>query len=260
MTKNYLGIDIGGTNTRIVLLRGLRSQNVRAISFRTPHSRRAVETELKKYIVLLTHGVRLSGIGVGVAGIVEKKRGRVGVAEHLPFLHGWHPRTFFRKHFRAPVQVENDARCFLHAEALWGRARGKKYVLGIAIGTGIGGAILFNGKMYRGTHEAAGEFGDIVMEHGKTFEESAAKKAFKRWGGRSAEIGRGIAGIISVLDPEVIILGGGAVSTGKINLAVVRRAVRRFAVSPEAGETPVVFGRLGDAAQAIGAALLFSKE
>ena len=258
MRKNYLGIDIGGTNTRIVLLRGLRPQRVRALKFPTPRNCKAVETELLEKILHFTNGAKLSGIGVGIAGVVSQKKKKVEVAEHLPFLEGWDPVTFFNKAFHISIRIENDSRCFLHAEALWGSARGKRNVLGIAIGTGIGGAIMIDGKMYRGTHEIAGEVGDLVMEHGRTFEASAAKKAFARWGDRSDVIGRGIAGLISIIDPELIVLGGGAVAARKINLSAVRKAVGQFAVSREAAMTPIVFGELGDAAQAIGAALLFA--
>ena len=78
-------------------------------------------------------------------------------------------------------------------------------------------------------------------------------------GNRSKAIGFGVASIVNVLDPEVVVLGGGAVAARKIRLAAVHRAIRHFAVSRETGRTPVVFGKLGDAAQAIGAALLSRK-
>ena len=256
--KYYLGIDIGGTNTRIVLLHGLRPQRVRVVTFRTPRNRRAVEAELKKQISSICKGVNLSGIGIGVAGVVSQKNNKVVIAGHLPFLDGWNPVKFFRAAFRVPVITENDVRCFLRAESLWGSARGKKNVLGIAIGTGIGGAIMIDGKMYRGAHEVAGEVGDLVLERGRTFETSAAKMAFRRWGDRNEVIGRSIAGLISIVNPELIVLGGGAVAKRKVSLPAIKKTVRRFAVTQEAAKTPIVFGKLGDAAQAIGAALLFA--
>jgi len=259
MRKFYLGIDIGGTNTRIVLLRGLRRQKVRVLTFKTPRSRKGVEAEVRKRINDLTKGIKLSGIGVGVAGVVSQKRGQVMDAEHLRFLEGWNPVTFFNKEFHVPVKIENDARCFLYAESLWGNARGKKNVLGIAIGTGIGGAIMVDGKMYRGAHEIAGEFGDLVVDGDKTFENVSAKKAFERSGDRSAIIGRVLAGLISAFDPDLIVLGGGAVAIGKIKLPILRHEARRLAVSGGVN-TPIVFGKLGDAAQAVGAALLFRKK
>jgi len=258
MSNYYIGIDIGGTNTRIVLLHGLRPQRVWGLAFPTPRNRKVVEAEICKKILHLANGIKLSGIGVGVAGVVSQKKKRVEVAEHLKFLEGWDPIAFFSKAFRAPVKMENDARCFLRAESLWGNARGKKNILGIAIGTGIGGAIMIDGKIYRGTHEVAGEVGDLVLERGRTFETSAAKMAFRRWGDRNEVIGRSIAGLISIVNPELIVLGGGAVAKRKVSLPAIKKTVRRFAVTQEAAKTPIVFGKLGDAAQAIGAALLFA--
>ena len=81
MRKNYLGIDIGGTNTRIVLLRGLRPQRVRALKFPTPRNCKAVETELLEKILHFTNGAKLSGIGVGIAGVVSQKKKKVEVEE-----------------------------------------------------------------------------------------------------------------------------------------------------------------------------------
>ena len=257
MTRTYIGIDIGGTNTRFVALRGFRPQRVQAVALPTPRSRRGVEEMLLKNIRSMRAGERFVGVGLGVAGSVDMRRGMVVVAEHLPFLNGWKLVATLRRELHAPVMLENDARCFLHAEALWGAARGKKNVVGVAIGTGIGGGIIIDGKMYRGAHGSAGEVGDIFLEGRRTFEQSAAKQAAVRWGNRSRAIGRGIAGVVSALDQELVVLGGGAVAAGKVDLRVVRHEVRRFAIEPAASKTRIVFSKLGDAAPAIGAALLW---
>lgn len=259
MAKTYLGVDIGGTNTRIVLLRGLSPQKVRMILFPTPRNRKKLEQALFSRMRGLVEGKRLSGIGVAIAGIVNRVSGKVGTAENLPYLKGWNPKEFLRRKFRVPVEVENDARSFLLAESRWGAARGKRHVAGVVIGTGIGGGIMVDGKIWRGAHGSAGEVGDILLDWGKTFEQSAAKKAYEARGDRSKEIGRGIASIITMLDPEIVILGGGGVASGKVRLAIVRKMAKRFAGSPEIKNTPIVFGKLGDSAQAIGAVLLLGR-
>lgn len=257
MARIYIGVDIGGTNTRFVALRGLKKQRVRATALPTPRSRRGVERMIIGNIRSMSAGGRLVGVGIGVAGSVDVRREMVIAAEHLPFLNGWGLVRVLRRELRVPVMLENDARCFLYAEAFWGAARGVRDVVGVAIGTGIGGGIIIGGKMYRGAHGSAGEVGDIFLDGKRTFEQSAAKRAYERWGDRSRAIGRGVAATVSTLDPELVVIGGGAVAAGKVDLDVVRRAVRRFAVEPAATKTRIVFGVLGDAAQAIGAALLF---
>src|SRR3989338_8721762 len=144
----YIGIDIGGTNLRIALLRGLRPQRVPAFVMPTPKSRAALAALLKRRITeLAAVEGRLTGIGVAVAGVISDA-GRVVVAKNVPFLNDW-DFLFLERRFKVPVLVENDARCFLAAEAAWGRARGKKQVLGVTIGTGIGGSIIVNGQIYR---------------------------------------------------------------------------------------------------------------
>ena len=145
MTRTYIGIDIGGTNTRIVLLRGFRRQRTTPTVFRTPKSRRAIEAALVRAIRGLVVRERIAGIGVAVAGAVDGT-GRLASTKHLPLHKGWSPDVL-RRTFRSPVRAENDARCFLHAEMRWGSARRKHDVAGVAIGTGIGGALVINGKM-----------------------------------------------------------------------------------------------------------------
>ncbi len=261
MKKYYIGIDIGGTYTRAVALNDLQKQKVEFLKITTPQNRKDLENALLELIKKVNpRREKIMGIGVAVAGVVNRKRGTVEVAEHLRFLEGWNPVLFFKKKFQRPVLLENDSQCFVLAETLWGVARNKKNVLGVAIGTGIGGGILIDGKLYHGAHGSAGEVGDILVDKDKTFEQSAAKHAYEKEGDRSEHIGRALASLVSVLDPEMIVLGGGAVASRKINLEVVREAFQKqYMIDIKIGKIAIVFGKLGDAAQAIGAALLFKE-
>ncbi|RJQ36649.1 ROK family protein [Candidatus Parcubacteria bacterium] len=258
----YIGVDIGGTNTRIALLHGLRPQRVEAFVMPTPRSRFALTVLLKQRIGELAAAEgRPSGIGVAVAGVISDA-GRVVVAQNASFLNDW-DFTFLERRFRVPVLVENDARCFVAAEAAWGAARGKKHVLGVTIGTGIGGGVIINGQMYRGAHVGAGEVGKMIIHHDArsdravTFEELGAKAAAEQWGDRSVVIGVGIANLINILDPQMVVLGGGGVTKGGIRLATIRRMAAKYSVAPRSKRTPIRPTALGDAASAIGAALLF---
>lgn len=263
---NYLGIDIGGTSIKGVLLNGLEKQEVKLHSVPTPADRDA----MRHAIVALADGLRegnsLAGIGIGVPGMADRATGMIQKAPNVPYLNGWHIADVFDG-FGAPVAIENDSRCFVLAEFRWGAARGYKNVIGLAIGTGIGGGIMIDDKLYVGSHNAAGEFGHTVIGirnqelgiMGETFEGLAAKEAFEKYGDRSEIIGIGAANLINAFDPDIVVLGGGGMTSGQIKLPVVQEAVRRFAISPQAKKTPVVAASLGEAAQAIGAALLFQK-
>lgn len=253
-------MDIGGTTTRVAVLRGLKKQKVVFASSPTPKEKKRLENilplligrELKKRLG------QLAGIGVGFAGVVDRGKGEILNAPNLPKFSGWRAVRFLKQQFKVPVRIDNDARCFLRAEAAWGAARGKKNVIGVAIGTGIGGGLILNGKMVYGTHGSAGEVGHMVLSGGKTFEKLGALKAFRRLGNHSRIIGLGLADLINAFDPEMVVIGGGAVGSSKFNISSVRTTARKHLQSPKARTTKIVKGKLGDAAQAIGAALLFN--
>lgn len=262
----YLGIDIGGTKIKAVLLRGLRQQKVEVSVIDTPKQKTAflrAINNLTRFNLVRLNRVRLSGIGIGVPGVVDRKRGIVVRAHNLPFLIGWDVKGFFEKYARN-VRVDNDSRCMVRAEAAWGAARGYKNVVGLAIGTGIGGGIMIDGKMYYGKNNGAGEFGHTVLQIANhksqivTFEELAGKRAYEKWGDRSEIVGIGIANLFRSLDPDIVVLGGGGVYGGAVKLDTVRRVARQYLTVGK--NTPIVKGKLGDAAGAVGAALLFVGE
>lgn len=264
MSKNlYLGVDIGGTYIRIVLLRGLRPQRPAVFKARSWHTAKKLELELRRHIdaVLGKDKKRLAGVGVSVAGIVDAQHGVLIKVYNISALNGWNIKKFF-SYLDVPVRIENDVRCFLTGETKWGIGRGKKNLVGVAVGTGIGGAIVIDGKMYCGAHHSAGEIGFMVMRERpvKFFGDLAAKEAYERLGNRSRTIGLGISSIINTLDPEMVIIGGGAVQSKDFHLDVVVKTARTHLINPSAKKTPIVKGALGEGAQAIGAALLFAEK
>ena len=257
MTKKYyLGIDIGGSYIKAALV-----SDAKRIFFErvpTPKNRREFETQLKSFMTKVSRVSKPVGIGVALAGIVDTKKGTLIKAPNMKFMDGWNAKKFFSQ-FRVSVKIENDARCFLLAEAKEGAGKNKRNLIGVVIGTGIGGAIMENGKLKHGAHGSAGEFGHMLLNSNKSWEEVAGWKGFKKLGDRSDIVGMGVADIINAFDPEMVILGGGGVYAKHFNLAKTKRFAKKFIVSPIAKKTPIVKGKLGESAQAIGAALLFSK-
>lgn len=258
MSKLYCGIDIGGTKIKAVLLNGLERQQAKLFSIRTPRNKKAFLRALDVLAKDICQGRKLAGIGVGVPGDVDGRRGILLSARNLAFLGGWRTRFFLKKYARR-VAIDNDSRCMLRAEALWGAARGRKNVIGIIIGTGIGGGVMIDGKMYYGGRNRAGNFGRMIIERKKDFEDLANKNAFLKMGDRSATIGIGVANLINAFDPDMVVLGGGGITSGAARIDKIRRVARQYLISPPARKTPIVKGALGDAAGAIGAALLLKK-
>lgn len=250
----YLGIDIGGTKVQAVILNGLKSQKVRAFVMPTLRSKKEFLASLEKFFRDISSGKRIAGIGVGVPGMVNLKKGILLRAPNLSFLDNWEVKKFFQK-FVGRVVVDNDSRCFLRAEWLWGAAKGCKNVAGLAVGTGIGGGLVVDGKMYYGAHGSAGEFGHMIVNGDRTLEQLGAKAAAEQMIDTTHTVSIGVANLINAFDPEIVVLGGGGVTQGGIDIVKVRTIAKLFIMSPEAKSTPIVAGKLGEAAQAIGAAL-----
>lgn len=190
------------------------------------------------------------------------------------------------------VNMENDANCFTLAESRAGAAKGYRFVFGIIMGTGCGGGICFDGNVWQGIHGIAGEWGHFSVDPQGTKcycgnrgcvetkisgsgVESAFFKKYQRHikmqkivdGYRTGDshctdifqqfledFGRCLGGIISVLDPDVVVLGGGLSNIDELYQAGVDR-IRQYAFHDYI-TTPVIKNRLGDSAGVFGAAWL----
>ncbi|MEK7149521.1 MAG: ROK family protein [Patescibacteria group bacterium] len=253
----YIGLDIGGTKIRGVLVDAVSKKILSKFIVLTPKSKTAFLKTLDTEIVKLVGKNKISGVGVGLASVVGEY-GFLGKTSKFPFMGKWNAKKFFAK-FHSKVKIDNDCRCFLRAEATLGAAKNKKNVLAITIGTGIGSGIMIDGEIYSGSSNSAGEVGHIIIDGNKTFEESAAKKAFQKYGDRSKIIGIGVANLINVLNPDIVILGGGGILTGKVDLKTVRSVAKKYIAPPLAKKTLIIKSRLGELGPALGAAIMSQK-
>ena len=130
--KYLIGIDIGGTKTRGILLDGRKI--IGTLEIPTPKNKEGLKRELKKIVKKLKPEKRNFSIGIGVAGIIKKTT--------LLFAPNIGIRNFnFKKFFSGiPLKIDNDARSFLRGEILLGIAKGAENAFGFTIGTGIGRA------------------------------------------------------------------------------------------------------------------------
>ncbi len=259
----YIGIDIGGTKTKGVIFDSKICRVKKEITIKTPKNKKFFLKQLEKIILEFKKERNIRGIGVGLPGIVNYTAGKLIKAPNAPFLNNWNAKKALRK-FKLPVKIDNDSRCFLRAEAKLGAGCGHKNIVGLTIGTGIGGGIIINGKMYQGKTNSAGEFGHAIFQEErrkeKSFEELGGKKAFFKFGDRSRIVGMGVANLINAIDPDIVILGGGGINNGSLKMDVIKKIAKKYIISPLAKKTPIVKGKLGDKAQAIGAALLFNEK
>jgi len=235
--KLTIGVDIGGSKINIIVWNGRKVID----------NWQAKEVSLAK----LKEGIsyfNILKVGIGVAGVLDYKTGRLLNSPNLKFFEG----LCLKKFLNRDVRFDNDVNCFLRAEAKLGSARGYKNVLAVVMGTGIGGAIIINKELiYKGEHGSAGEFGSMVLKDGKTWEE-----LYKESKGNTRDQAQihafGFANLINIFDPEIIVLGGGGAKLPK------RELMEKFIISPLAKKTKVVQDRLHLNAVAIGAAQLFT--
>jgi glucokinase len=109
-------------------------------------------------------GARLTGIGIGSTGPVDPMRGEFGDVDFLPGWRGKSPVADLNKIFSVKVALENDGDAAALAEAGWGAGRNRKRLIYVTVGTGIGGGIILDGKLYRGVDGAHPEVGHQVID------------------------------------------------------------------------------------------------
>ncbi len=250
------GVDLGGTKIRI----GVADRTGRVLRESViPTPRRGPSRDLAAIVATLrslSEGRRIAVLGLGVPGVCDG-RGRVLWAPNLP---GWRDvpaAGVLRRALGCRVVLENDADMAALGETGRGAARGCKDALILTIGTGIGGALIVNGALARGAGGVAGAVGWMRVG-GRRLEALASGPAIARGGvaRAAAALGEAVASLVSVLNPERVVLGGGVMDgLGAVMLGAVRRAVRRHAQPVAARRVRIVASPLRNRAGLLGAIL-----
>ncbi|MEV0294968.1 ROK family protein [Nocardia sp. NPDC050710] len=156
-----VGIDVGGTNIRASVVDG-DGEVLDTVQSPTPHSARALENALDRAVRELCERHPIGAVGLAVAGFISGDRSTVRFAPHLP----WQDTPVAQRlteRLDLPVILEHDANAAVWAEYRFGAAAGGHNVVLVAIGTGIGAALLIDGQLYRGTHGVAPELGHLQV-------------------------------------------------------------------------------------------------
>ncbi len=168
------GIDFGGTNIKLGLVDPSgRVANVRVLSSTSVQGPSGFVDEVSAAVERLAETVRvrpteLRGVGVGAPGPVDVER---GIVDSLVNVQGWRRVRLGRlleQRLRCPCFVDNDVNLFALGEWTLGAGRGARHVVCLTLGTGVGGGLIINGQLYRGSRGAAGELGHMVIKpHGR---------------------------------------------------------------------------------------------
>jgi glucokinase len=164
-TITSIGIDFGGTSVKLGVCRGgeLLATDT-PIPTQDYSGPQALISAMSDRVGRLREKFPdIAAIGVGVPGLVDFDRGFVHILTNVP---GWKHiplKTILGEKTELPVVVENDANAMCYAEWRYGAARGLRNVVALTMGTGIGGGLILDGKMYRGSGCAAGEIGQMSI-------------------------------------------------------------------------------------------------
>jgi predicted NBD/HSP70 family sugar kinase len=305
---HVLGIDVGADNT-LALVADLSGRIVatarREASGRAGRAAvlRAVEGAARDALAQAGFGadaVRMAG--VSTPGVVDPASGRISLAPQIAGWDGLDLGGHLEHRLGCPVVADNESRLSLLAERWRGAARDVDHVVYVQVGIGIGGALILDGKLFRGKRGAAGEISYLLDVDeaeddapGRTptgpFERAAGGHAYARLGAAAAagpggalmreladgdpvsarvvfaaaergdaaaaaivaeltaRLGRGVANVATMVDPELVVLGGGIANAGAALLDPVERAVRSAVPFPPR----IVVSKLGDDGAALGA-------
>ena len=286
-----IGVDLGGTK----IMTGAIDQQGNVIG--TPvkvatEGTRPKEVILDKIMTSIRQVIRdndldparLRGIGVGSTGPLDSDKGLILECPQLPTLHFFPLRDALSREFGLPVALNNDANCLILGEARFGAGRGKQRIAGFTLGTGIGCALVFDGKIWNGATGTAGEIWcspyadgiieDFISGHGVAniyrsvsekeassldvfrLAEQGDQEALTTWESFGRHLAVPLAWTINLIDPETVILGGSIAAAYRYFGPTMEAQLRQNICPVPAKQTRVVLSMLGDNAGFVGAACL----
>jgi glucokinase len=311
----YAGIDIGGTNIKFGLVDV--SGNIIYKEQRPTMASKGAEP-LMHLVTNIAEGllyhaaeedVEVQWLGVGTPGAVDAKTGTViGLSPNIVGWQGTPIGKGLRDRLNLPVWVDNDANCTALAEARFGAGVGYKSIICVTIGTGVGGGIVLDGKLWRGANHAAGEIGHVSINFEGPLCRCGARGCVEAYCSSEAIIARtkgylsigmttafeevlegdldnlkikklfaavkmgdevalrvidetaellatGLAGVVNLINPEIVLIGGGVADGGGGLVEAVSAAVRKRAFEVATERLRIARATLGNNAGFIGAGL-----
>lgn len=318
-----VGVDLGGTNIVVGLL---PIQGGDVLGFRTQPTEggRGAKFVVDRIVAMVEEAIAevtsqagttrdaIAGVGIGSPGPLDRKTGTVINTPNL----GWRNfplRDLISNALRLPCTLDNDANCATYGEWWLGAGRGTQTLVGLTLGTGIGGGIVLNGEIYHGCSDVAGEIGHMTIDSNgrrckcgnygcleqyasgpaiairaveglETGEESMLTEMVN---GKLEDItaatvyeatvlgdayanevmkdtakflGAGIASIINILNPEMVVIAGGVTRAGDHLFEPLRAEVRKRAFRSAQECCRIVSGELPGTAGVVGAAAVFKQE
>ena len=301
MRKLIIGLDLGGTNIKIGLVsqlgRVLKKKSLATANFRNKDQ---LITALVNSVKQLISEEKLKlnnilGLGMGLPGPIDSKR---GVVYFFPNIPGWNNvplKKIMESKLSLPTFIDNDVNLITLAEWKYGAGKGADNIICLTLGTGVGGGIIIEGELYRGSTLTAGEIGHIPINEngplcncggrgcleryvGNRYILQYARKRLKNkrltleeltqlakngnriaidiWQIAGRRIGIALTGLVNVLNPAKIVIGGGLSDAGRVLFSEIRKTLRKKAMPQQAKCVKVLKAKLGSNAGIIGASIL----
>ena len=181
-----IGVDIGGTSVKL----GVVDDDFSIVEMtKIPTGEKCTPDGVTEKIIeqclIYKEKYDISSVGVGCAGRIDRERGMVIVSGHLPF-RNYKLVEPIQKALNLPTYIDNDASCAMIGEYAAGSCKGASDAIIVTIGTGIGGAILIDKKIYRGHNNRAGELGHMVIDMGGDECECSLHGCFEQYASATA--------------------------------------------------------------------------
>ena len=284
-----IGVDLGGTKIEAILL----DENLNVIERKripTPkNDYQEILDAISSLVSELSAEISDFSLGICTPGAISKQTGLIKNS-NTQCLIGRSLKEDLENKLRKKISMENDANCFTMAEAKMGSANGFDFVFGIIMGTGVGGGIVINGKLHSGRTNIGGEWGHHTLhrngnscycgKNGCVETYISGPSLEKQWTiltGKSQPLpeiisnlesavgqkwkeqflenfGYSVANVIDILDPDVIVLGGGLSNIDFLYTEGKESVYNK--VFSDSIDTPILKNKLGDSAGVFGACLL----
>jgi len=238
---------------------------------------------------------KIAGIGVGLPGLVNPVKGIVKFLPNIPGWRNVPLADIIQQKIKVPVFIENDVNLIALAEWKFGAGSGVRNMLCMTLGTGVGGGLILNNQLYRGEGYVAGEIGhipieqnglpcncggwgcleryvgnrqlqataaEVLHEKGITLEDVCARAAqgdplaLKFWDETAVTIGNALTGIVNVLNPTRIVIGGGVANASRFMFKTIEKTIKQRSMHVQGAMVKIVKARLGHKAGVMGAAVL----
>lgn len=314
MNKLFLiGVDLGGTNLNTAIL-NTNGKIIDKLSVSTGENKDIVLKQIVKCIEDIIKkanktNLEIMGIGIGSPGLVDSEKGIIRGLTNIKGFENVHMKEYVEVALDIPTFIDNDVNTMAYGELKCGAGKDTINIVCLTLGTGVGGGIIIDGKIYRGSSLSAGEIGHIpVNVNGpkcicggraclesyigrdriikRTIEKLIQRKesiipklvagnlkkitpkiiyeaaaagdmlAIEIWRETAQYLATALAGIINVLNPELIVIGGGIANAGKYLFDPLRDMIKERVFPFLAEKIQIVHAQLGEEAGIIGSAML----